>query len=364
MITQNSISTQKLAKKWPYKFLNFLPGNKQYQFLNWKSRTFNSTEMFNFRIPFQKMEKGIILLPDHLGEIFLSLPLLSFFIKQCGNTNITVLCTDTFTNIISGFFKEIAILEINKNEYFLETKHFKNLTKKVSLIQADFFIQMNIQTNMLNLFLQKASQAKLKLNLGKESYPFANLNLMATAQSNIFQLYQEIVNYWKNQPSASLIKQLSIKADISYTKEIKQELVHARINEKKICLFLWDDNPRNQQWQSDCIQKLERAMPGDFQLALVLPDTLKKNTLVLHGREKSIPYFQNLSLGKMISLFFESSHIIGLHTPMIHLANYCGKKVTGLYVKEDKPFDTSLIFKKFHIKYIDTNAEFDGNDII
>jgi hypothetical protein len=363
------IFSHKLAKRWPYKLLNYFPATWKSCYLKKKSsEPALEEEALSYRQTFSRMRRGLIFMPCDLTTVILSIPLVEFTHQLSGKMQISLICLPDFKGILKGFFPETEIVSIDSSLYYLGETYFNELCEKIKSLQPEFTMELVSDPHPLNLYLQKISGARIRLGMGEENYPFMNITFSSSPLTNVFALYHKIAALWRNIRQEELSGLINIYPDPAYSTEINREITQAGLREKDFILFLWDERPELQTEQNYFINRLiqirNSKLVSDMKLALAFREIDTKNITLPHYFSGKIPCFLHLSYGKMIALLSQSGLIMGFNTPVLHLANFCQQNIIGLFKEEDAPFNTSFAFPRFKVFNFQKVQELDIEQIM
>ncbi len=353
MINQKELFPQKLAQKWPLKALNFFPYRFQEKFIWWRTNKNFRDLSFDFPHSFKSFHSAVIFLPDNWTEFYLSIPLINL-ICQVKKAEVWIVGHPKFEVLIQSMFPNAKTLPISEAEMFFREPQFLYLQKCIKQLKPTLSLQLNSRRNLIEYYLQRLTQASLRIGIDLEANPYDNIGIETTLDSKIIWRYKQIAELFTEEGLKDEKQLVEIKANEQNIQEILRELSHfINLSKNKLVCFLWDTNPALKKRQMALIDWLQEFFVKEEKLttkliAVSMDHHQDAEDIPMSYSEK-FPCFRNVSYGKFIALVHQSNLSLGLDSPALHLANLCQQSTLGVFSPKDMAHDSRDLFGLFSL---------------
>ncbi len=345
----------KVAKRWPYRTLNFLPSRQLWRYLTWKSGGKGPETQFEIGKALQETRRILIALPESLEELLIALPVVQAHFQSLPEAAIWLLAGPRETPFLSSIFGSERLLTLQPEEFYIGEEHYKDLLSRVQGMRLDMVLNFRADTPPLLHALLRMSQAPLRIQLGQEPpRPFANVILAPANPVNHLGHFQMAARLWDAAgiPLAGKWSRIAPPEDVLARADA---LLHAAgLKPKSTVIFPWQDRPVMQQLRLFKEQGAAAKREGISLAVLHSDGGLFASAEPPLEVTAAWPCLRTDSPGTLLGLFALASGVVGLRGPLLLLAGMTDTDVTGYFGTEDAPYDTSALNSRLRVVPLET----------
>lgn len=347
----------KVGKRWPYRFLNFLPSRQLWRFLTWQSGGTGSTEPFEVAKALCGTSRILVVLPEGIREILVSVPIIQAYFQTLPQAAIWLMAGPRESSFLAGIFGRERILTMEPDNFFMGEDHFKELLGRLHGMRPDLVLNFRSQSPPLLHYLLRGSHAPLRIQLGSgPQWPYWNITLAANEPLNHLRHYQMAARLWDAAgiPLAGKWSRIVPPADAMARAELL--LAPARLKAASTLVFPWQNRPEGPQLS--LLKSVAQVIRAEGKSLAVIHsvDPLFASPPLPSGVADSYPILKTDSAGTLMALFATTAGTIGQTGPLLLLAGLTDTDVTGYFTAEDAPFDTSFLNPRLKVLPLEPEA--------
>lgn len=332
----------RVGKRWPQRFLNFLPPRQLWRYLTWKSGGIRQEEPFDLGRSLIGAHRILMVLPESVPEFLLSIPVVQAYFQTRPEAAIWILAGPRETPFLTSIFGRERILTLDPDQFFLGEEHFHDLLGRTQGMRPDLVVNFRVPSPPLLQYLLRVTLAPLRVYLDPGAVrPFSNISLPPSEPLNHYRQFQMAARLWDaaNIPMAGKWTRLVPPNDAMSRAELL--LKPAGIQPKSTVLFPWQAKPIAAQ--AALLKEVikENRAQGRSVAVLQAEGGLFESPAVPAEICGACPCLRTDTVGTLLALFASTAGTAGMLGPLLLLAGLSDTDVTGYFGPEDMAFDTS-----------------------
>ena len=349
--------SQRIAKRWPYKALNFLPNQQIQNYLAWKSRIKGEVAPFHLGNAIFESHRILILLPDTFPEILLTIPVLQSLVQNFPEGKLQLLVDDRFTSFLASLFGPESVVGWVPENFYWGESHFNEVENKTQGFKPQLAISLRQNTSVLLGYIIRVSQAPLRVQIvghGElDSGFFANITLRAQTPTNHLRRLLLLSSLWNFSDRPIECKWTCLKPGKEHLQEASARLIALGLTPENTLALLWQGPPSPFQ-QEILLKALTTCQgPGKLKSRVILwaSGAPFSDTVPPLEATQGIPCLEVESTGLLLGFLDLTTLAIGLNGPLLHLASLTDTDVEAHFEAEDAPWDASFLNPRMRVIY-------------
>jgi hypothetical protein len=349
----------RIGIRWPYKALNYLPSNKLWKYLAWKSGGNQPDQPFQLGKALSEVGRILIALPDDFQEILVAFPVVQSLVQGLPQAEFLFLVDQQSAGFIFSLFGPDRAVGIEWDRFHWGEPHFLETVLRAGAFRPDLSINLREETPPLMHFLLRSARAPIRVQVsGSSPHPFANLIVQSAEPANHLRRFLQTLKLWDLSDRPIPPKWSRLAASPENLREASVRLSSKGVNPEKTRLFLWQDADPLRQRELFRSAVSERAGQGAAQPLVVVSGSgpLYAASAPPQDLILATPALEIDSTGLLLGLFGQTARCIGLNGPLLQLAGISDTDVEARFLEADAPWDTSFLNPRLHVTYDKTGA--------
>lgn len=353
-------SASQIGKRWPYRFLNFLPPRQVWRFLTWRSGGALPMPPFDLGPALREARRLLLVLPEDPREMLVSIPVIQAYFRALPEAAIWLLAGPRESDFLAGLYGRERLFILDPERFHLGEEHFKELRGRLEGMRPDMVLNLRDSSPPLLHFLLRLSQAPLRIQLGDvPGWPYYNISLAPGEPLNHLRRYRMAARLWDAAGPSMPEKWIRLSPPQEAMARAKSLLDSRMLQGASTLLFPWQERFGGGSAQLDLLKTLSRqaaaANPRRTVAVVHVAEGLFASTPPGHVTE-TYPSLLADSDSTLLALFTGTAATAGLNGPSLLLAGLSDTDVTGYFVEEDAPFDTSGMNPRFRVVPLATDT--------
>lgn len=347
----------RVAKRWPYRTLNFLPSRQLWRYLAWKSGGHGPETPFEIGKALRETRRILMAMPESLEELLIALPVVQAHLQALPEAAIWLLAGPRETPFLSSIFGRERLLTLAPEDFYIGEEHFKDLLSRVQGMRLDMVLNFRADAPPLLHALLRMSHAPLRIQLGAEPpRPFSNVVLAPGNPVNHLGHFQMAARLWDAAgiPMAGKWSRIAPPEDVLSRADAL--LQPAGLKPKSTVIFPWQDRPGTQQVRVFKELGAAAKAQGKSLAVLHVEGGLFASAEPPLEITAAWPCLRTDSPGTLLGLYALASGVAGLRGPLLLLAGLAETDVTGYFGPEDAAFDTSALNNRLRVVPLDAGG--------
>lgn len=345
---------RRIGKRWPSRFLNFLPVPQLWKYLVWRSGGDAPGPEFQLRKTMTDCRRILVVAPETFQETLVALPVIETIIHGVKDVSVRLIAWPREAAFLSGVFGRDKVLTLEPEGFYLREPHFQELLKSIQAFRPDVTVNFRTHSPPLLHFLLRSSQAPVRVQLNADAPPpFANVTLAAGARPNHLRKYLQVLKLWDATGDPVACKWARLTASKENLEKATALLASKNLRPEKTALFLWQDQPERDQ--SLLVRQAAESLKGQGKSLAVLHGTgsFPGATSPTPHVAAEFPTFAMESTGLTIALIAATAGVQGMNGPLLHLASLCEADVQGFFRAYDAPYDTAFLNPRLKLRVLE-----------
>lgn len=340
----------RVAKRWPYRTLNFLPSGQLWRYLAWKSGGNRLASPFEVGKALRETRRILMVLPEQLEELLVSLPVVQAHFQALPEAAIWLLAGPAETPFLSSIFGRERLLTLMPEDFYLGEEHFQDLLGRVQGMRPDLVLNFRADPPPLLHALLRMSQAPLRIQLGSEPpRHFSNIVLAPGQPLNHLGHFQMAARLWDAAGIPMAGKWSRISPPDEALAKADALLRPTGLKPGSTVLFPWQERQGMQQLRLLKETGAAARAKGHSVAVLHVDGGLFASAEPPLEVTAAWPCLRTDSPGILLGLFAMTAGVVGLRGPLLLLAGLADTDVTGHFGPEDAPFDTSALNSRLKV---------------
>ncbi len=345
----------RIAKKWPFRLLNYCSLSYQKAFLIRKTGK-KVLKPFDLAATLNSCKKIILVAPNTFQEQLIAYPLLHTLIQNLPPQKLVVITPQEHLAFLQVVLQNnsspVEFISYVETDLYWGEKAFEALKQQFSHLQGDVMINLQMSQPPLLAAILRGIQAKLSITLSEDEFSTANITLLPKNPYNLLRHYTQILDLWRFVGNNSPLIWPLINSESDNINEAQNRFRQIGVTPKQVGIFLWQNEASEKQREAYTLALKDMHAKGIRAILVFSGNTSPEGPIEF----KTLPQLGASSLGKMLALFSQAAEVYGVNCDLLHLANLSGVPVQGYFLSEDAPFDTSFFNPRCEVQYLSVNA--------
>jgi hypothetical protein len=340
----------RFGKRWPHRFLDFLPSRQKWRYLVWKSGGNQPDPVFDLTQALTGTRRILMVLPDTVPELLLALPVVQAHFQSLPDAAIWILAGPVETPFLSSLFGRERVLTMDPAETYVGEAHFTDLEVRLQGMRPDLILNFRSPSHPLLLFLLRSSTAPLRVHLDPAvPPPFANITLAPGEPLNRLRHYDMAAKLWEGAGIKVTTKWTRLDPPAEAQGRADILLKAAGLKPRTTLLFPWQN--QNEATQTALFKEFaKQGRAAGHSVALVQAEGgLFASPQPPASLAETHPCLRTDTHGTLLALFAGTLGTAGMAGPLLLLAGLTDADVTGYFGPEDAPWDTSAMNPKMRV---------------